>query len=177
MLDIAPLKFPESEVLQSLSRMSIAGIAAFKGRRAALEAALGLTLPHTPRRVAHGTTNYLWNGHDAWLAMSETPALLENLTTVAAKFAAITDQSDGFVAFRVSGFHRRAILKKLVPIDLHQDVFAPDAVALTLAGQLPVKLWMQDDGSFALAGLRSFSRALHHALEEAAREFVHPGHD
>jgi heterotetrameric sarcosine oxidase gamma subunit len=58
-----------------------------------------------------------------------------------------------------------------VPIDLDERVFPPDAVALTLAAHIGVRLWREADGAFALACLRSFAHPLHHALQQAGEEF------
>ena len=146
-------------------------LSAFKGKGAALGAALGVALPATPRRIRHDGADYFWAGPNVWLVISENAALFDELAAVAAPFAAITDQSDGHCILRVTGPHARAILAKLVPIDLHETAFAPDAVALTLAAHIGVKLWREADGAFALACFRSFAGALHHALCEAAAEF------
>jgi heterotetrameric sarcosine oxidase gamma subunit len=82
----------------------------------------------------------------------------------------VTDQSDGHFLVRVKGPHAREILAKLVPIDLHESVFAPDAVAITLAAHIGIKIWREEDG-FVVACFRSFAAALHHTLLEAANEF------
>lgn len=139
---------------------------------AALNTALGVQLPATPHRVAAEGITYLWSGPSSWLAMSESTDLISELSQRAGQLAAITEQSDGLFTLRVIGSHVRDILAKLVPIDLHPSAFPPDAVALTLAGHINVRLWQEEDGAFALCCFRGFAGALHHALAQAGQEFM-----
>ena len=107
------------------------------------------------------TGNILWNGPNAWLVLDvEAPAL------GARTGGRVTDQSDGLFLFSISGPYAREILKRLVPIDLHETAFAPDAVAITHAAHIGVRIWREGD-AFILACFRSFAPSLHHALAEA----------
>lgn len=111
------------------------------------------TLPPAGKRLG----NLLWNGPNSWLLLEDD----------AAPYAArTTDQSDGLFLFAISGPHSAAILKQLVPIDIHPSVFAEDAVAITSAAHIGVRIWREGD-AFILACFRSFAAALHHALVEA----------
>jgi heterotetrameric sarcosine oxidase gamma subunit len=171
MLEAATPSLKPTALVHPAAQRAIVSLSAFKGQGAALGDALGVALPSTPRRIRHNGADYLWAGPNAWLVISENPALFDELATVVAPFAAITDQSDGHCILRVIGPRSRALLAKLVPVDLYERSFAPDAVALTLAAHIGVKLWQEEDGAFALACFRSFAGALHHALLEAADEF------
>ena len=171
MLEAAMPSLKPTALVQLAGQRTMVSLSAFKGKGAALGAALGVALPATPRRIRHDGADYFWAGPGSWLVISENPALFDELAAVVAPFAAMTDQSDGHCILRVIGPQSRAILAKLVPIDLHETAFAPDEVALTLAAHIGVKLWQEEDGAFALACFRSFAGALHHALLEAAAEF------
>ncbi len=170
MLEAAMPSLKPTAMVQLAAQRAMVSLSAFKGQGVALGQALGVALPSTPRRIRHNGADYFWAGPNAWLVISENPALFDELAAIVAPFAAITDQSDGHCIFRVIGAQSRAILAKLVPIDLHETAFAPDAVALTLAAHIGVKLWQEADGAFALACFRSFAGALHHALLEAEFE-------
>ena len=163
MLEAETFTLPGTSLIQLVPQRSIVSIAAFRGQAAALDAALGITLPTTPRRVG----NFLWSGPNVWLAISEEPIQFENIQHA----AAVTDQSDGVTLFRVIGPNIRKILAKLVPIDLRPSAFPSDAVAITLAAHIGIRIWQEDDGAFILACFRSFAGALHHALIEASHEF------
>jgi sarcosine oxidase subunit gamma len=153
--------------VQALEPRSIVSLAAFKGQAAALNQALGVTLPLTPRRITADNLTYLWSGPGVWLAIG--PAA-PDLAAKTSNIAAFTDQSDGQTLFKISSPSARAILAKLVPIDLHESIFPADAVALTIAAHIGIRLWREDDG-FILSCFRGFAGALHHALSEAAAEF------
>lgn len=119
--------------------------------------AAGLMLPKAGLR----SKNLLWNGPNSWLVLDE------DADELAARIGgAVTEQSDGLFLLAVSGPHAREILKRLVPIDLREDNFAPDAVAITHAAHIGVRIWREDD-AFILACFRSFAPSLHHALVEA----------
>jgi sarcosine oxidase subunit gamma len=117
----------------------------------------GLILPKAGLR--DGKT--IWNGPNAWLVLDE------DATTLAARTGgAVVEQSDGLLLLAVSGPHAREILKRLVPIDLRANVFAENAVAITHAAHIGVRIWREQE-VFILACFRSFAPALHHALIEA----------
>lgn len=167
MLEAAKSPYPSTAFVQPQEPRGIVSLMAFKGQVGALNQALGVTLPLTPSRITADDITYLWSGPNTWLAIGPAVAALEQK---AAPFAAFTDQSDGQSAFRVAGPFARAILAKLVPIDLHESIFLSGAVALTLAGHIGIRLWREED-SFVLTCLRGFAGALYHALTEAAAEF------
>ena len=167
MLEAAKNPYPSTAFVQVLEPRQIVSLAAFKGQGAALNQALGISLPLTPRRIVVDDLTYLWSGPGVWLAIG--PAALD-LAAKISDVAAITEQSDGQTLFKISGQFARAILAKLVPVDLHESVFPADAVALTIAAHIGIRLWREDDG-FVLGCFRGFAGALHHALSEAAAEF------
>jgi heterotetrameric sarcosine oxidase gamma subunit len=170
MLEAAAWEFAHTTYIQPLPYRGLISLIAFNGKAEALNTALGFALPSTPRRITENATTYLWAGPNAWLVFSESPELTGELAAKAENLAAVTDQSDGHFLVRVKGPHAREILAKLVPIDLHESVFAPDAVAITLAAHIGIKIWREEDG-FVVACFRSFAAALHHTLLEAANEF------
>lgn len=157
MLDAVFPVFAAHPVIGLLPERRIRSLAAYKTTRPALEAALGVALPATPKRIAHGGADILWNGPGQWLVLGE----LE----LPASLAAITEQTDGLCLFSVSGPNAMAVLKKILPIDIAR--FAEDEVAITLAAHIGVRVWCEG-GGFILACFRSLAEALHHALMQAA---------
>jgi sarcosine oxidase subunit gamma len=162
MLEAQTLNLPASEHVQLAPWRGIAGIAAY--RHAEPELHQVLTLPVTPHYfVSVAGAIFLWSGPATWLAISEEPGLEARIARVVGSLAAVTDQSDGKVIFRVKA--PRASLQKLVQIDLHESVFAPNSTALTLAGHIPVQIW-QAAGAFEFCCFRSFAESLYHSLVE-----------
>ncbi len=119
----------------------------------------GLNLPQPGRRAGR----FIWNGPNSWLVLDE------DATTLAARAGGVvTEQSDGLFLFAISGPAAREILKRLVPIDLRESSFPPEAAAITHASHIGVRIWREGD-AFILACFRSFAPALHHALAEAGQ--------
>jgi sarcosine oxidase subunit gamma len=158
MLEAFEPALPAHPMLHRLPARPMFSIAVFHGREAALNEALGVTLPVTPRQAG----GFLWAGPGAWLALHPPPDL--------SGIAAVTAQGDGLCGIAVTGADARAALAKLLPIDLHEDAFPPDAVAITLAGHIGVRVW-RDGDAFVLACFRSFAGALYEALVLACQEF------
>ena len=76
--------------------------------------------------------------------------------------AAITDVTDGRVAFRLAGPSAREVLAKGCPLDLHPRAFAPGRCAQSLLAKASVLIHLVDDGpergpSFDVYVARSFA--------------------
>ncbi len=162
MLEAQTLNLPATAHVQLAPQRGIVSITAFKGGQAALHETM--PLPVTPHCFAANGILFLWSGPASWLAISDEAGLESTITQDVKNLAAVTDQSDGRAILRVTA--PRAKLQKLVPIDLHESVFAANATALTLAGHIPVQIW-QANGAFELCCFRSFCESLYHSLVEA----------
>jgi sarcosine oxidase subunit gamma len=162
MLEAQTLNLPATAHVRLAPWRDIVGIAAYRHSETELHQALAL--PVTPHYFAPAAgVMFLWSGPGAWLAISEEAGLEARIAGLAGGQAAVTDQSDGRVIFRVTA--PRANLQKLLQIDLHESVFAPNSTALTLAGHIPVQIW-QVDGAFEFCCFRSFAESLYHSLVE-----------
>ena len=134
-------------------------------------------LPTSPRRTFSNDIAVMGIGPGSWLAMRENGGndFASSLKAILGPYAAISDQSDAYVVFRLMGPHLRAALSKLVPIDIHDRAFKVGDVAETIAGHIGILLWRLDDtaGSpvFDIAVARSFSVSLRHTLIQSAAEF------
>jgi len=172
MLEAQSSILPENQFVVPAPPRRIVSIAAFRDTRAALQDALGIALPDTPRRVVAGGVTLLWSGPARWLAIGDDPAMQEKIASAGMRrFAAVTEQGSGRAIVLVRGPSAGHILAKLVPVDLHPEKFPADATALTLAGHIAVQLWREADG-FALAVARSYADSLGHALIAASHEFL-----
>ncbi|WP_182356987.1 sarcosine oxidase subunit gamma [Komagataeibacter europaeus] len=140
--------------------------------QSALLAAYGIELPTTPTFVTgRDGVCCIWSGRDQWLvsAPDEHPDLAASVQQATHLHATVTRQGDGRAILRVSGLDSRAVLSKLIPIDLHARAFAPGSTALTLAGHVPVQILQQDaTPTYDLFVFRSLAHSLHHDLCHAA---------
>jgi sarcosine oxidase subunit gamma len=144
-----------------------------------LRAAHGLGLPHRPGRSANGPVALVWTSPGQWLAMDESRQGLDrfgfarDLAAAVGETASVTDLTGGRAVLRLSGPAAVETLRKLVPIDVDEEAFAPDAAAMTLAGHIGVTLWRLPGAApaYEIACYRSFGEALADAVLEAAAEF------
>jgi sarcosine oxidase subunit gamma len=81
--------------------------------------------------------------------------------------AAVTDQSDQWITFILSGPDTPEILARLVPIDLHPTQFPPGSLAATRAAHLDVRLAHLPDHTYEISVTRSHAQDLEHALDVA----------
>ena len=110
----------------------IASVAPFNGREKAVVAALkalGLAWPAPGRCLAKGDAAILWSGRgQAFLLNGDTAGL--------AGIAAVTDQTDGWAALRLSGPGHADALARLVPLDLRPAAFPPGSTARSGLGHM-----------------------------------------
>jgi sarcosine oxidase, subunit gamma len=134
--------------------------------------------PNTWRRG--GGREALWLGPDEWLVTCPAPeaaGLAGSLRdALAGVHAAITEVTDGRVAFRIAGPSARDVLAKGCPLDLHPRAFPPGSCAQSLLAKADVLIHLLDDDpercpSFDLYVARSFAHYLWMWLEDAGREY------
>jgi len=150
----------------TLARREDLGMASLLMRRGAsvhrLAEQLGLPVPQVPRRVVSGAFALASVGPGAFLATHEEGSgpFLAALRPVAG--VSVSDQSDAYSIWRLSGPGVRRVLSRIVPLDLHPSVFEVDAVAVTSAGHMGATLWRLEDGAggepvFEIAVYRSYA--------------------
>jgi sarcosine oxidase subunit gamma len=148
---------------------AIVGIGAYRDRApllAALRTAFGLAAPTTPSFVASAGITLGCLAPGRYLATaSRNTALFARLTATLSTLAALTDQSNLWHHFSLSGPAAAEALTRLVPIDLAEESFPVGALSLTRAGHLNVRLWHLSAGTYELAVSRSYADDLRHDLE------------
>lgn len=122
-----------------------------------LEQTLGLAFPAPNCITAHGDVRLIWAGRDLAFLMGAAPP--EGLP------AAITDQSDGWVALTLTGPHAVAVLARLVSLDLRG--IAPGQCARTALNHLPLLLVVDAPDRFTLMVWRSMATTAWTEIEEA----------
>jgi sarcosine oxidase subunit gamma len=164
-----------------LGKIDLRGDPHGRGFMAAVGRVLDLLLPSEPcTSAARDQIGTLWLGPDQWLVtcpVAEVPRTLASLReALAGVHAAITDVSDGRVAFRVAGPSAREVLAKGCPLDLHPRSFPPARCAQSLLAKAAVLIHLIDDvpargPSFDVYVARSFAHYLWTWLEDAGREY------
>jgi sarcosine oxidase, subunit gamma len=143
------------------------------GGRAAVAAALGLTLPERiGARQVQGSRIALCLGPDEWVVHApedEAPAILEACATAAAAAPlCLVDIGDREVALAVEGPGVRDLLAGFCPRDL--DALPVGAGVRTLLDSVQVVLLREGEDQFRLEVWRSFAPHLRALLDLGLRE-------
>lgn len=131
------------------------------------QSAFGLALADAPRRAVAGALSALGVGPGRWLFLG---VAAKDLETDLGGLASLSDHSDGYALFQLSGPAVRDALAKGVALDLHPDVFTPGTVAVTVIGHIGAIVW-RDGDSFVIAVFRSYAASFWHLLSASAAEF------
>jgi sarcosine oxidase subunit gamma len=160
--------------LTAVAPRSIAGIGSFRdtGRLCqALRAEFGAAPPEKAGFIQAGAITLARIAPARFLAAGPADAdLAARLAKALEGLAAVTDQSDMWSIWRVSGPGVRDCLARVVPIDLATTIFQVGDLALTRAGHLDVRLCRIETDAYEIAGTRSMADDLLHALESARKD-------
>lgn len=137
----------------------------FKGQTEAtsarLEQNIGIGFPKPNERLSRQDVQCIWFGRDAaLLAGASSPPELAGI-------AAVTDQSDAWVAVSLSGVGAEDVLARLVPLDLRSASFGNTHTARSLVGHMSACISRTGPDSFLILVFRSMARTLVHELKEA----------
>lgn len=125
--------------------LGVASVLARRGSEAALSAFVktryGLDLPTALRAVRNAAHALVWAGPGQWLFIAKQKESFAELSGL----AAVSDQSDGRAALRLSGPNVRDMLAKGCMIDLHPAAFPSSAAAMTTIAHIGVHLWRADE--------------------------------
>lgn len=168
---VAPPASPAGQpgvVLREVPDLTLASVAALKGREAeltqAVSSAYGVDLPDGPKRVSSGAVSFVGVGPGKWLAASTVGTDFSGLP------AAVADQSDGRAVFRLSGPKARETLATLVQIDLHPRAFQRGDAVVTHAASIAITLWqVGDEPTYEIVMFRTYAATLWRWLVEAGR--------
>jgi len=144
----------------------IHSVAPLPGRRAALDAALlaaGFVFP-APSEMHEGPAGRMvWAGRDLAFLMGAAPS------DAVRAAAAVTDQSDGWAALRLSGRGIADVLARLVPVDCGDGALPPGRAVRTQINHMPGLLLREGAEAVVLMTFRSMGATLVHEVAEAAR--------
>ncbi len=142
---------------------------------AAFEAVTGLALPTAPlSSVASSDTTVRWIAPDEWLISVPASALFslqQRLQDALTGHCALVDVSSGLTVFELSGERAVDVLKKCVPVDLHQRHFPAGKVVSTGFAKASCTLRRLNDETFELVVRRSFADYIWLWLQDASLEY------
>ena len=168
-LEHAALTFGKC-TLSPAERGPITSIALFPGQEKAAAKALkplGLAFPQPNSFDQKGAALLVWTGRDqAFLIGAEAPDL--------GGTAAVTDQSGGWSALRVTGDSAAEVLMRHVPLDLRLAAFPIGRAVRAPLGHMSAVV-IRDAEGFLILTFRSMARTAWHEVETAMRSVAARG--
>lgn len=141
----------------------LTSVAPYKGNAIseALKAAHGMAFPAPNRTTGKDGARAIWFGRE--LALLAGPAPDATL----ANHAALSGQSDAWACVTLSGDDARAVLARLVPVDLSPASFKQGHTARTQLGHMTASITRTGNDSFLILVFRSMAATLVHDLVTA----------
>ncbi|MBB4063208.1 sarcosine oxidase subunit gamma [Gellertiella hungarica] len=141
----------------------VLSVAALPGEEQAVAATLGGVSATALKAVGPGE----------WLVVLEKAdlSLQRDIAERAGALALVTDQSSGRAVLRLQGPKARAILAKIVPLDLHPEAFAIGQSGNTLFAHVSANVGRIGEDEFEIVLMRSFALFAFQELMEMGLEF------
>ncbi|WP_422063090.1 sarcosine oxidase subunit gamma [Shimia sp.] len=162
--------------ISEISDRALASLAARVGAgpsvAAKMKALTGLDLPEPGALVASDTWSIWWMAPDQWMvdANHASHELLERtVKSAVGSEGSVTEQTDGWCRFDITGPSSEALFERLCPVDL--QLMGPQGATRTMIHHLGCFL-IRVRGGCAVLGPRSSAGSLHHALVTAARSIA-----
>lgn len=142
-------------------------IAPYRGQAAELGAALiaahGLDFPSPGALLSKDGACIAWSGLDQAFLMGAA------VDPTIGTHAALSDQSDAWVRLILAGPMARAVLARLVPLDLSPAACPPGSARRTLLGHMPALILHRGGDAFEILVFRSMAGTAVHELSAVMR--------
>lgn len=164
---------PLAQILEAgpTGLIALRGALAEPGVAAAVEAAVGLSVPQPRKVLQKGARAVAWMAPDELLLLLPPDALPDALAAARAalgdSFVTLADVSQGRVLLRICGPRADEVVMKLCPVDIAR--LPPDELRRTRAAQISVGLLRGSDAEIWLFCARSVAAYARTLLETAAR--------
>ncbi len=154
--------------LGEVRNFTLTQVAGFGGFEADVSAIAGALPPANDRAIeSNGRTVFRTGPQTFWFVGPEKDDLAAKL----AGKAIVTPLSSSRTRISIEGRAARDVLRKGLPIDLHESVFTPGKFAMTGLHHTPVLLHCTAPQRFELYAMRTFALNVWEWLEDAALEF------
>jgi heterotetrameric sarcosine oxidase gamma subunit len=151
--------------VRNFTLTQVAGFGSFEADVAAVAG----TLPGANDQAieSNGRTIFRTGPQSFWFVGPENDDLAAKLTGK----AIVTPLSSSRSRISIEGRAARDVLRKGIPIDLHESVFKPGKFAMTGLHHTPILLHCTAEQRFELYAMRTFALNVWEWLEDAALEF------
>lgn len=149
--------------LSEVNFNAVTSLMPLKGREGAvsdaLKAQMGAAFPAPNRTTGRAHERVVWSGAGQALVLGPALDPIDG--------AAMTDQSDAWACVALEGAGARAVLARLVPIDLRPDRFKTGHVARTQLGHMMCVLMRTGPDRYGIMVFRSMAETMVHHLKTA----------
>jgi methylglutamate dehydrogenase subunit D len=154
--------------LGEVRNFTLTQVAGFDGFETDVAAVAGaLPTANDQALESNGRTIFRTGPQSFWFVGPEN----DDLATKLAGKAIVTSLSSSRTCISIEGRAARDVLRKGIPIDLHESVFTPGKFAMTGVHHTPVLLHCAAAQRFELYAMRTFALNVWEWLEDAALEF------
>jgi sarcosine oxidase subunit gamma len=134
--------------------------------------AFGVEVADRPGAAIGAVSTVIGTGPGRFLVLSTTePDLEGTLRALLGAEAAVTEQSDAYIAFDLTGEKVPDLLAKGALIDVDPRVFRPGDAATTVIAHIGVTLWRVHESGWRLLVARSFEASFTRFLVASGAEF------
>ena len=158
--------------LGEVRNFTLTQIAGFGGFETNLVAVAGALPQANDQAVeSNGRTIFRTGQQAFWFVGPDRDDLAARLAGPGNRGAIVTPLSSSRTRISIEGRAARDVLRKGIPIDLHESVFTPGKFAMTGVHHTPVLLHCVSENRFELYAMRTFAFNVWKWLEDAALEF------
>jgi sarcosine oxidase subunit gamma len=139
-----------------------------------LEVVLGGPLPDPGKAVIEDGYTAVWTGVEQWFFLapySDHPDFAAEIKAIVADSASVTEQTDGWVIFEVTGDNLVSLLERIC--NLNAKAMVTGDATRCLIEHLGCLIICHESGrNISVLGPRSSANSLHHSLVTAARSIA-----
>ena len=150
---------------------ALASLAARRGHDLAAAAmAAGIPLPSAGRAAQATTYGAFWLGPDQWMVEAPYPShedIVAILKPLFGDSASLTEQTDAWARFDVTGDRLPALFERLCNFDIARH--GPGAATRSMVEHLGCYVIIRSPAHISVLGPRSSAASLYHALTTAAK--------
>jgi sarcosine oxidase subunit gamma len=166
----------EPGVVASTAEPFVALVVARPGKAASvvdrLHRAFSVPLADRPHAAIEGNTTVIGTAPSRFLVLSRTDAdLFGTLRAILGTDATVTEQSDGYVTFNVTGDRTPDVFAKGALIDLDPVAFHVGDAVTTVIAHIGVTLWRSGEKSWRVLVGRSYEASFARFLIASAAEY------
>ena len=139
-----------------------------------LQAVAGIHLPSPGKAIFADDVTVIWTGVNQWFLLaplSDRPDYAAEIKNIVKDTASVTEQTDGWVIFDVTGDNLIPLLERICNLNT-KGMSAGDATRCVIEHLGCLIICRESGTNFTILGPRSSAASLHHSLVTAAKSIA-----